>query len=277
MLIKEYGLDMANLGVGTFSLLQVVRHFEKNVAFFKPKAALLIYGHWMVNRCFKDKAFMKGLARRPVFARKKGQGKLSLLECRFNPTTATIAAVHELRNKLIGNETFNLTYVWRYFRLQFIHWKTKRLRILVRQLTFERRKLVDDKENYDPLLREFVLRTCFNHLADAADAHGVKVLIYHMFEYRHPEKMHDIIVADDALIRELAAKREALELWDGSAEQARFDEYMEENELQGDYFSTFKLPDDIHHDRPGNKLMAATMFEALESHGIAFRRDGHSV
>ncbi|MGE4505111.1 MAG: hypothetical protein AB7D51_07160 [Desulfovibrionaceae bacterium] len=272
ILEKEYGLNMANLGVGTFSILQAVRHFERNVGFHSPKAAVFVYGHWMVDRAFKDNAFMNGLGKRPVYVRAKRTGKIFVVDPVYAPGTSTLRTLHSLRNGLIGPHRFNIAYVLRHMHLSLIVRRIRFLRKLLGLLRLYRYKLINDHENRNEELRARVLRDCIGRMAEVAAKHRCKLLVYHMFEYRCYDERKAVAAYDDSVIREVAALHENVVFDDGSAEHRRFDEYMHREGLTGDYFDVFKLPDDIHHARPGNELIAESLFEVLMAHGMAYRK-----
>ncbi|MGE4470663.1 MAG: hypothetical protein AB7D47_11070 [Desulfovibrio sp.] len=267
-LATRYGIPIANLGVGTYSLLQVVRHFEVMVPLYKPKVAVFVYNHGMVNRCFKTNAFMKGLGRRPVFVRRRKDQKIILHENRLPLPPWVIERIHRLRGILIGNPNFDFSYIANYAQLALLMKGIKKVRSLLHKLCDPRFKYIDDHEHYDNSLREYVLRTCLNQLADVAEKNGCTVLVYHMFEYRNYEKLRPAMAFDDQIIAELAEQRSGLEFYDDKAEKQRFEQYMAEHGLSGDYYEAFKLPDDIHHAPHGNDLLAESIQAALDEKGL---------
>lgn len=269
---KRHGLDLANLGVGSFSLLQAIRHLEKNAPYYRPRVVVLGYGHWLVNRCFKTNAFGREMGQRPVI-HERGDG-LVIQEVLYNPGTALLQAHHDAMGVLSGEEEFSFRHLTAYAKAAFVRWLVRTRRSLTKRLTGRRLKDVDSSRHNDRALRDKVLTMLFGELEALAERHDFMVLWYHLFEFKFADEQYQgrylpIIEGDGRTIARLAGKSRRIVYQEFGPEKQRYDEYMAAHGMDpGAYSQPFSFPDDPHPDIVACSFIADSMVEALDRHGL---------
>ncbi len=59
-------IEIGNVGVSGYSLLQTIRRLHMEIEYCKPSLVIISFGDWMISRCFKY-GTLNGLAFRPIF------------------------------------------------------------------------------------------------------------------------------------------------------------------------------------------------------------------
>lgn len=178
----ESGLDrpVVNLGVGSYSLLQSVRRIEKEIGFVRPKFILLMYGDWLIDRCFKDNAFA-GFIFRPVLKRLINDGSLTETRPRALPDDLLDLAADIERNRtsreLTRYEEAQRRVVERWLQIR----NGYGLSFVKSRLGFRTVERLSPRKREH---REAALNYCLQHLDALCAGHGARAILCHLADPR---------------------------------------------------------------------------------------------
>ncbi len=280
---RETGLPAANLGVGSFGLVQIGRHLARLTERLHPRIVVVAYGHWMVNRCFKRNA-MGDVLDRPVYVLDRRTGRLRLLEVAYCPPPGLLARIVRDRRQpptdLAARLRLGMIGFW-------VKWRSGRLtQKITRRLGLNRWRYVSLDGREDDQARGWRAEALAAWLADLsalAVKNDLRVLIHHLYEYHwiDPELRgaepgaaveRNMIDADGRVIRQWLAGRPEVDgriCYEGPEEERRhYDDYLAEQGLEsGHYKRPFTFVEDHHPNATAHQMIARSIIGQLERLG----------
>jgi hypothetical protein len=256
-------IPVGNASVGSFSLLQMVRRTELTLNDTKPRLAVLLYGHWQLDRCFKRNAYAD-IVERPIFMRGADGG----LIVREPPTYASLLVQAYLRlyrrvrsGRAKRGDARLLKLLKASCRLTGLRFRDVR-----QALSGTRHGWVGSKDADWHDLRAKVLRYCLTELLRMARGHGTKILIQHMYEYVHfgtpqwegAETDRELLRSQ---LRELDPSETYLVYRDWAVQEQGFSRYLQETHgsLQGLIYT-----ENFHPTSIGYRLIAEGIAPAIQ-------------
>ena len=256
-------ISVGNASVGSFSLLQMVRRIEMTLQDTKPRLAVLLYGHWQLDRCFKRNAYAD-IVERPIFM-KGVDGNLLIREPPAYALPLVQAYLALYRRVRSGRA---VTGEARLLRLLKASCTLTGLRLgdVWRTLSGSRHAWIGSKDADWGELRNQVLRYCLGELLRMARAHGTKILIQHMYEFVHfGTPQWEGAMADrelmKSLLRDLDPGETCLVYRDWTDQEQGFSRYLQET--QGKLQNLIHA-ENFHPTATGYRLIAEGIAPAIQ-------------
>lgn len=251
------GRAAANLGIGSYSLLQAIRRLEREIELIQPKVVVLCYGHWLVNRCFKTNA-MSDVIMRPVY-KHTPQNTLNLVE----PATASkkdiVNFVHLFRKQTESGLSVQEKLVWTFLKRK-LFLVTKRFGLN----KFSSLNYVQGPENPDYFdYRQHVLEQEAEKLKTLCEKNGAKLLVFHFHQYTDKDD-HDVraIEEDTAFWKNVEERSNDIFYVPPEIMAETLETYLDEKEET--LLELIHCPDNNHPNQEGHRLIGLMMSQALE-------------
>lgn len=266
------GRSVANLGVGSYSLVQAIRRLEREIAFIRPKVIMVSFSSWMVARCFKYNAFNRVLLR-PIFVRNRKTGEPELFEMRNPPGWMADAFLHAVRERRKGRADWLRT-------LCLLNSGCLSLKLRRTVPSFRRVDIVQN--NLEPVnlaTGRQVTAWCFRRLKELADAAAARVLVCHHFEYfgigrknEAGEDMPRLAAAYAQIARQVVSEldpvAETLQYESPDAMQKKVKNYLGARGLRvREFVPAIHFAEHNHPNDAGHQLIAEFFAEALTRRG----------
>ncbi|MGB0720666.1 MAG: SGNH/GDSL hydrolase family protein [Bdellovibrionales bacterium] len=172
---NDTGQTLANLGVGSYSLLQAYRRLEREITFVKPKIVIVSFGHWLIDRCFKTNA-MGNVMMRPIFRRKINandkNGGIFVENPGYAPKWLIEYYTETLRRDGPKSIKAKALYTLIQLRIKKLH------RVFYKDSTH-----ISFDETSFLQARSHVLQYLLDRFDTLAKAHNTKILFFHMHQY----------------------------------------------------------------------------------------------
>lgn len=191
-LSRRLGTAVANVGVGSYSLLQTVRRVAAEAEAAQPRLLVIPYGSWLVDRCIKLNA-LADLVYRPVFRRRASDGQLVVVEpAQLEPAVFAEACDLLQRRRPTQRQHVELDLIKFYLRVRngfASNW--------LYRLAGRRRYDIPDLRRMNE--RRAVLEHCLAALGETASRLKFKVLIVQMWRFdanQERERQDAVLLAD---------------------------------------------------------------------------------
>lgn len=251
--------SVANLGVGSYSLLQATRRLEKNIALIKPKKVVLAYGHWLTNRCFKLNA-MSDVVLRPIYKRTSA-GEVKIQEP-SNPSHEVFCKFMGLHRELNAGKTTLIKSLFFKILSKVLFLKTRRFGLN----KISRLRYVEGPHEADYFsLRQDVLKYEAEKLLALCVENNVLLCVAHMHQYT-VKNSHDVrAIQDDREFWEgFAAKHAAVSYQPPTDMEAAIDAHMASIGDSESLLEAIHCPDNNHPNAVGHGLIAGVIAKFIQ-------------
>jgi len=248
---KTFNLDVANIGVSSYSLLQIARRIKSEVDIVKPNIIVISYLSSHINRCFKYNAAL-GLIHRPIY-RIDNNGKYKV----NNPVILPVS-------------TFNYLF-------SFVNKKS--LSILNKSILYFSKKIMYLLEGaysnkyIDPLngesvtnvsIRKNTLKLFFNDLEKICVKHNCKVLLCGMpGRIFNNEDVRLVYNDDDDLINALLSEDKYYNNFK-YIESSNFLDEMNKHVKNNRYFGSVWAKDNPHPNGLGYEVIGKVISKKMK-------------
>lgn len=252
----------ANLGVGSYSLLQAYRRLEQDIKFIKPKLVVVFYGHWLLDRCFKSNA-MGNVIHRPIFRRSLKTSKLYIEEPRI-VIPFVLREYLDLNRKIqVSGKSFLRTIYQKFLYFLILLQKSSLRRIFYKNSEYV---LFNDNPKYYED-RAYALKYLLERFENLGKSNNCKVLFFHAHKYTANSKVErSCIELDDTVLKDYINNSECL-YYEPPMTMERVlnssDAYKQAGN-DADFISLIHLPDNNHPNATGHGLIAQTLAEAID-------------
>ncbi|MCB1652281.1 MAG: hypothetical protein KDI46_09535 [Alphaproteobacteria bacterium] len=247
---QETGCSLANIGVGSYSLLQACRKLEREIDFIKPKIVVVSFGHWLVDRCFKTNA-MGNVMMRPIF-RRRPSGEIFLEEPGCAPEGLIEYFTETVRRE--GPQSAKAKAL-----NMLIQLKIKKLH----RLFYKDSEHISFKDKAFAQARAHALGYVLDRLDMLARKHNAKILFFHMHQYTNLFERDTANIAHDAKYLEEHVNNETL--FYQSPQMMQDALLAHEKTLQGQSLvENIHCPDNNHPNEIGHRIIADCIVRALE-------------
>ncbi len=254
---KKFDINVANIGVSSYSLIQIVERIKKEIKTVKPSLIVISYLSGHINRCFKYNA-TSGLIHRPIY--RVGKDK------KYYKTNPVVMPVN----------TFNYIF-------SFIN--NKHLTILQKSILFFSQKVMlllegvyfnkyvtnkynsplDGEEISDLKIRENILKLFFMNLNKICIDNNCKVLLCGMPDRKGKRDSVKLICnMDDKLITSILSKNNSYFDNFRYIESAEFMSKIDRHVKDDMYFGSVWARDNNHPNGTGYKIIGEVMSEKLK-------------
>jgi len=180
---RRLNCTIANLGINSYSIIQILRRLELEVPIAQPKLIVLAFASWQVARCFKPNAY-DGMLHRPIYRIASPDGALFVREAGTPPTWLIQKYTQFLRKFRQGKtgKLENLSmHLYKSLCQFYLGLPQRAFRKLLRLQTDRAINLSDQKEH--AVARKHILSEMVKQLKTMCLKHNCNALIWHLYEY----------------------------------------------------------------------------------------------
>ena len=278
---KALNVNVANLGVGGYSITQAVRRLEKNIDFLRPRIILYCFLSLHINRAFKTNAHA-GIIRRPVYVYYKNKKKIQMLEVGFNLSKKYIEKLsyYKMYPSTLHDYSFKDIYVFTIKQIMelVVMIRNGSIRnIILRKLGLKRWSYADGslEEN-----RKTVIYNAVKKLQILSREYGCMVMIHSLFYYNRMDVNNKQSVVDNCegnSAKDSELFREAIKT-EGSRniiylssdlEKELYDNWLMKNGFKyGHYNEAIHLPDNNHPNKVGHSIIAESIVKQIKKYSV---------
>ena len=252
--------NVANLGVGSYSLIQAIRRLENNIDTIKPKVVILSYGHWLVNRCFKSNA-MGGIIIRPIYKQNQ-DGFLQIV----NPSNPSIrdfnryVTLHR-KDRLNFFETLEFKILGFRINLQIRHYGLQKLRGF--------RYIHGSSDARFFKYRQYVLKQEAKRLVELCEQHNTKLLIFHLSPYVMKNEQDCFeIKQDDAFWKSIKTEYPHVHYEPPDTMDGLIQSLVKKFGNQRNLLDEIHCPDNNHPNEKGHQLIADAIIKSIKKNEL---------
>ncbi len=200
---KTFKVDVGNIGVSSYSLLQIMKRIKSEVEIVKPKIIVISYLSGHIERCFKYNAVVD-LIHRPIYKISQNKDKKYLV---LEPITLSNNTFNYLSLLATSNQNLNL------IQKSILYFSRKMMLLLNGHFLnkFITKKYIDPVKNVkvdDAKVRMNTLLLFLSDLDSVCTINNCKVILFGMPDrignHEHTRLVHN---RDDELINDILAKK----------------------------------------------------------------------
>jgi len=261
LLEEALGVNIANVLVGGYSILQSARRAEKELPASNAKIAVLPLLSGIVNRCLKEN-HVQNVIFRPVY-KKFSNGNLNIIEPIVIPLSIYLNYALWRRKgswapNLFGMDPFQLT-------VKLLN--KNKLRNLAARASGTASKYMS---SFDLEARRRGIEDSVEIFVKACEKNGARGLICHLFDFAHyyqdqsTKKIQDF---DRKLLEELEKKYSVLQYESWDLNEKILTDYLSKRDATIlDYKDHIFYSDNNHPNVPGQKLIFEYLKQSVEKH-----------
>jgi hypothetical protein len=259
---------IANIGVGSYSLLQIARRLEQEIGVAWPEVTIIAFGGWHVDRCVKVNAHAGILFRPILLAGQDGSG-LVVREPKQLPARY-IGRFVELKNKVYRGQSLSVTES---MEQSLVRWAAKGAAVggqrFIRKLFgLQRAERIDPR---NVLMRHLILDHCLAKIDNICRDHGAKAMLFHLFDWRSvgKDRWH-LDLNDREYLRSSMHNYDNIvyEPWDTM--EAKATKYLAAQDAEiTDYEGRIWWRDNNHPNVAGQDLIAESVIEGLNRNQVS--------
>ena len=278
---KMLNANVANLGVGTYSITQAIRILEKNIDLLKPR--IIVYGflNGHISRDFRTNTF-EGILRRPIYVYYKNKKKIQIMEPRYNPSNKCLEtySYYKMYPSIPHDYSFKDIYgytIRQIIKLNSMVSNGAITNLILKRLGLKRWRYGDSylEEN-----RKTIINDAISRLHHLSQKYSSKVLIHNLFHYKmldmhNKQSVRDKYKADTKKDLELfgkAIKSEgAKDIFFVSIDQEKelYDNWLKKNGFKyGHYLEAIHLPGTNHPNEIGNGIIAESIAKQIKKYCV---------
>mgnify|MGYP001233099810 CR=1 FL=1 len=229
-----------NLGVGSYSLLQINLAIKKNIKFLLKSKIYIMYGSWQLDRCIKDRA--TAMTFRPILTKNSKNEKFQINEPK-NPPFFLVSTFIKINNSKLFFKKFLLklliagSAIYHGIFIRFIE------KIFNLQ-KWTRLNIKNDRNK--------ILNYCLNDLTNIAKKYNKKISILHLPAFnRKIDTIKELSDLDKETISNFVKESNFIDYYYLEESEKEFLNYFNTNEINEIFWQ-----DTNHPNGKGSKIIA---------------------
>ncbi len=244
---QQLGQKAANLGCGSYSLLQAIRLLEMHIACLRPQIVIMLYGPWQTNRCFRGDGFERAFIRRPIYMLNK-EGTPCLVELQY------VVPSFAMRWAIQVPGLLSL--------LNALYFKTKKYDARRRDYTYV--KKADDYR-----MRSFVIADCLKRITDLQQQWRFKFIVHFLYPINSRNRLAGylpLMAMDNEIMKNFIKGLDGCYVSPVSQEVALYEQWLRVNRSGADFdVGLFAIPNDGHPNEIGREIIARSIMDNIQA------------
>ena len=242
------GSPSNNLGVGSYSFLQINLALKKHIKLLLDTKIYIFYASWLINRSIKDRA--TAVTYRPILARSV-KNKQIILNRPNNPPLFLVKLFIVLFNSKILFKNFILKLI---IGISMIYHGVLN-RLIAKIFNLQKWKRLDINED-----RDKILEYCLNDLLNIAKKYNKEITLIHLPACNKKIKsIKELSLFDQKIISKFAESNNLINYFYLNETEKEFSKYFDKNEIDEIFWS-----DTNHPNNKGSRIIAEEISKLIK-------------